>query len=240
MAKYTINHTCGHSREIQLFGKSAERERKIEWMESQECPQCWGAKKREAEAKLPIMATVKINGLDTDTDGNILIEIILSGGTASKKEEIKQIGFRWGEVRGGVMDMFSVSRPQQAWIKRISWSEENLKGVQEQLKALNAQCKMDINPIDIKFAQDKLAAKKSQDEKVKKITKPEKPECLPSNRGKWNGKVYGNEKYGYRVYVDNIEEKLLKQEAEEIKAYLIAREKYNVEVDKIKAGETNA
>ena len=71
----------------------------------------------------------------------------------------------------------------------------------------------------------KLLNKKIQDEQIKEIQKPEKPDCLPSKRGYWNGKVYGNEKYGYRVYIDNCEEKLLKQEAEEIKAYLTTMEK---------------
>lgn len=40
MAKYEINHTCGHTSTVQLFGKCSERERKIEWMERQECPEC--------------------------------------------------------------------------------------------------------------------------------------------------------------------------------------------------------
>lgn len=47
MAKYEINHTCGHTSTVQLFGKCSERERKIEWMERQECPEC--RRKREAE-----------------------------------------------------------------------------------------------------------------------------------------------------------------------------------------------
>lgn len=47
MAKYEINHTCGHTETVQLFGKCSERERKIEWMERQECPEC--RRKHEAE-----------------------------------------------------------------------------------------------------------------------------------------------------------------------------------------------
>ena len=41
MARYDITYSCGHEGEVRLFGKSADRERKIEWMESTlVCPDC--------------------------------------------------------------------------------------------------------------------------------------------------------------------------------------------------------
>lgn len=46
MAKYEIKQSCGHTQEYQLFGKSAERARKIEWLENQLCTEC---KKLEIE-----------------------------------------------------------------------------------------------------------------------------------------------------------------------------------------------
>ena len=51
MAKYTINHICGHSVEIQLFGKYADRERRIAYLETQECDECRKAKANAAAAK---------------------------------------------------------------------------------------------------------------------------------------------------------------------------------------------
>lgn len=36
----TITHACGHTEEIQVFGKRAERERKIAWLEAQVCAEC--------------------------------------------------------------------------------------------------------------------------------------------------------------------------------------------------------
>ena len=53
MAKYTITHSCGHEHEYQLFGKSNERERKMAWLESQECPEC----RRKAEEEAAKAAT---------------------------------------------------------------------------------------------------------------------------------------------------------------------------------------
>lgn len=36
----TITHACGHQEEIQVFGKRADREKKIAWLESQLCAEC--------------------------------------------------------------------------------------------------------------------------------------------------------------------------------------------------------
>jgi len=40
MAKYTITHTCGHTREVALFGPYTDRARSIEWLKKQPCPAC--------------------------------------------------------------------------------------------------------------------------------------------------------------------------------------------------------
>lgn len=52
MAKYTVKHTCGHEQEYQLFGKHSERERRLEWLATQDCPNCRRAaeEKKNAEA----------------------------------------------------------------------------------------------------------------------------------------------------------------------------------------------
>lgn len=47
MAKYDVTHSCGHEVCHQLVGKHADRERKIEWLESVPCLEC----KREEDAK---------------------------------------------------------------------------------------------------------------------------------------------------------------------------------------------
>lgn len=40
MAKYTITYKCGCTKEVELFGKISERENKIEWYKTIECPVC--------------------------------------------------------------------------------------------------------------------------------------------------------------------------------------------------------
>jgi hypothetical protein len=64
MAKYTITHTCGHTEEVQLFGKMEDRERKIKWLESQECDEC-----RKAKANAEAAAAKEARGL-ADLEGS--------------------------------------------------------------------------------------------------------------------------------------------------------------------------
>lgn len=47
MAKYTVTHCCGHDETVQLYGRSYERRRRMEWLESLLCPDC----QREMDAK---------------------------------------------------------------------------------------------------------------------------------------------------------------------------------------------
>ena len=63
MAKYDITYSCGHSATIQLYGKTSERERKIEWFEREGlCPACYREYRREKEAQkvAEILATAQI------------------------------------------------------------------------------------------------------------------------------------------------------------------------------------
>jgi hypothetical protein len=48
MAQYTITHTCGHVETVNLYGPGYERERKIAWLEGQECRDCYKARQNAA------------------------------------------------------------------------------------------------------------------------------------------------------------------------------------------------
>lgn len=51
MAKYTVKHICGHTHEHVLFGKGTDRERKLTWLATVDCPECYKAKQQaEREA----------------------------------------------------------------------------------------------------------------------------------------------------------------------------------------------
>lgn len=40
MAKYTVNHACGHSSTVQLFGPKKDREWRMQQLEGEDCPEC--------------------------------------------------------------------------------------------------------------------------------------------------------------------------------------------------------
>lgn len=40
MGKYDIKYACGHEDVVELFGKESERQRKLEWLATQDCPKC--------------------------------------------------------------------------------------------------------------------------------------------------------------------------------------------------------
>jgi hypothetical protein len=50
MAKYTVQHTCGHTQEHQLYGKHIERERKQAWLAGTDCSECYAAAQQQAAA----------------------------------------------------------------------------------------------------------------------------------------------------------------------------------------------
>lgn len=49
MAQYTITHACGHTTTQQIYGKNShgERDNKVRWWQSVDCPACYGRKKSE-------------------------------------------------------------------------------------------------------------------------------------------------------------------------------------------------
>lgn len=51
MAKYEITYSCGHVGTVTLYGRSRERDRKIEWLQGKICPQCERAQEQEENAK---------------------------------------------------------------------------------------------------------------------------------------------------------------------------------------------
>lgn len=51
MAKYTVTYKCGHTAEVQLYGKESERQSKIQWYSTIDCPECEAKKHAEMAEK---------------------------------------------------------------------------------------------------------------------------------------------------------------------------------------------
>lgn len=87
MSKYTVRHSCGHDREYQLFGKAAERERKLDWLATLPCPRC----RNEAEGPIAYVTRHLHDGADQAT-----IDIVNS---FAVKDVLKSRGYRFGKER---------------------------------------------------------------------------------------------------------------------------------------------
>lgn len=55
MSKYNITYKCGHTAVVQLYGKEVERQKKIAWYATINCPDCEANEQKEkaASAGLP-------------------------------------------------------------------------------------------------------------------------------------------------------------------------------------------
>lgn len=110
MAKYEITYSCGHEGVKDLIGKHSDRERMIRYYETRcLCPEC-ARKKRDEENKA--LGVVLHLTCDHDTEA---IEIIAYGDTYAHKEELKALGFKFGEINCTFMQPGRYGQNQKCW-----------------------------------------------------------------------------------------------------------------------------
>lgn len=233
MAKYTIIMSCGHEDTVELFGKSSDRERKIEYFRSNGlCKECYKKKMNEQNESEGLLFNAIVLPYVNNDDGSILLNVWFSGNTKSFKDDIKSLGgYRWCE-RESLEDMFSTSN-QLCWNKII-----NIEEYQNEMdKAVSIGAKIAIAKNDFytmvsyKMAEEAQKEWESKKDKIVEIVKPVVPEVLKGH--KWNQKIYGKSG-GYSIYPDGQKVMITDEQADEIKSYLIAKEEYNKKVEEIK------
>ena len=234
MAKYTILMSCGHEDTIELFGKTADRERKIEYFKSSGlCKECYKKQMQEKEEAEGLIFNATVLPYIDDDDGSILLNVWFSGNTKLYKDDIKSLGgYRWGE-RESADDFFSVNKPPMCWNKIIKL--DDLKNEITKATSIGADNVIsDSGLFAMVHYQIALEKQKEWREKKDKIAKIEKPSCPPVLKGhKWNQKIYGKSG-NYSIYPDGEKVSITDEEAEEIKAYLTATEEYNKKVEEVK------
>lgn len=93
MAHYDITHACGHDERIELFGKTSERERRIEWLQERPCTECWKKERAaEAEARRNKEAAMIVEKLGNDSADAVNA---LSNATCTLEGSAKQVA--WAE-----------------------------------------------------------------------------------------------------------------------------------------------
>ena len=79
--KYEIEYACGHTGTVQLFGKTADRERKVKWLETQICPACekkerqerYAAEAAEAQQKADELGLPELKGTEKQVNWALTI-----------------------------------------------------------------------------------------------------------------------------------------------------------------------
>ncbi|MDR2819452.1 MAG: hypothetical protein LBB60_02840 [Desulfovibrio sp.] len=253
MSKYTVRYACGHGEHTeQLYGKEAERQRKIAWMESEVvCPECFKKKaqeKAQAEGLIFNMAVNTIPGQRV-----VYITAWFTGDTRPHKEAIKALGFHWGDMPPmSMMDYVSIRKPPVAWWDQWEYKLTDLiaklgvdamsEHIASEIKRIEALVrhlpladkKMPSSILDLYALGQEAAAAKGEADKLSQLVRPLRPEWA---RGKkWNCKIYGNVKHGYRVYFDGEETSITNEQQVELAAYLTEYTAYTEAVEKIKKG----
>lgn len=228
--KYTVKMGCGHEDVVELFGPGAERERKIAWYESYGlCRECYRKKRQEEErAKGLILNVAVLQGINQKT-GDIEVSLWFSGDTMSHKDEIKSIGYRWGECDAASADRL-------VWQKTV-----NLDSLDDEVKKaalIGAKSLIPESGIyaTANFIMATEQRKKWQEIRAKKsaVEKPKVPEILSGH--KWNQKVYGRPG-NYSVYPDGEKVSISDAQAEEIREYLQEKAEYEKKLEDIENAE---
>lgn len=226
MAKTEVVYSCGHKGVVELLGKSADRERKLAWYQASGlCPECYKAAQHTKQEATPLSVVVTC---DPYTQSIILY---FEGNTMPVKEQIKAAGYRWGDIPSfGAFGALDMRRPPMAWHKmlKVDEIEAELKDLSE--SDLKPLVKNNITEMDM-MAFNKVKEKYDEKQaKIDAIPKPAVPEKLAGK--KWNRTVYGKSG-NYAVYLNGEKVTLTDAEAEEIKAYVIAKEAYQKAVAEI-------
>ena len=126
MAWTTINHSCGHTSAVQLYGPEKERDRTVAYRASQDCPQCWSKTKRAADEASGPLITARVYG-----DGpKRTLEIVFTRSTFPIKDMLKARGYKFGEytVSRGFLDL--MARPDKGWAKAMRCSDTVTTGTE--------------------------------------------------------------------------------------------------------------
>ena len=221
MAWEMVNYSCGHSERQQFYGPGDERGRKKEWMERGLCPECYRKAQMEKVMadETPVKIRVSLATANLSDNKAILLNAVAEGGTYREKENLKALGFSFGDApMSGMFGLFD--HPKKVWHKVIE--VKTLDAIADALKFGEYPVVNGISDMDIAAMRDKLVAvdatnkAAAEAEKIKAAKKAEIGQSplrawIAEKFGNpyWNGKVYGESgiKYGKlaRVYLDNNE-----------------------------------
>ena len=237
MAQYTYPYRCGHgSGTVRLYGKEVERQRTLAWYAATfVCPDCYKKQKAEEDVAAPKTASLHLAVYD-----GVYQSIQVHGQLVANKDALRQLGYRWGDdLDGGLLAFLKPpKRALQKWtlVESIDDIQRTAKQWADELAELGYKITVFPTLFDQQGARayfeyaaqkaaeeqrQKEAAAKAEAEKQARIKrldpKPNPPEwykTLRESKKYWNGKFYGNDKRGWRVYLDGNETKVATEDKE--------------------------
>jgi hypothetical protein len=212
MAKEIITYSCGHTSTVNLFGKQADRDHKVAWLEqSGLCPDCY----REQQQQLLLQQPPKCRA-------NALTLVRLFRDRASELK-INEAGHKMlDDVEVWLVspdcDFFDAS-----FLRLPEKPDGSLRADQSMLQKLYKAYKAMI-----------------ETPKTPAITlvEPVEPGAYPI--GRWNGKIYGSQRAGYSIYVDGEKEEITQKEKESIEQYQKDIADYKAALKDVAAGNTES
>ena len=227
--------SCGHEQEVELFGKTSARERKISYFETQGlCKACYSKKMQVEMENEPFSFHASVLPYIDENNGEILVFVWFSGNTKPHKEKIKEIGYSW-QTRDVSEGMYGLDyqKPELCWGKIIYASE--FEQELEKAYSLGAEKTIMKNTLETMIAKSIASDQQKKWEKkyaaITSLEKPKIPEIIKGHR--WNHKIYG--KIGhYSIYPDGEKMEISNEQAKDLEEYLEEKRKYDKKVEEIK------
>lgn len=166
MAWYDVTYSCGHEGRVQLYGKEADRQRKIEWYEDcAVCPDCYkaeqerkrqeaneAAKKRAEEMNLPELTgspkqiawanTLRDERLEQEKacyEANIRHNELLLKEQPERQKEFEQANKELAESEKEYREYLISHTESKWWIDKRNWDGTELHDEYLEMKAKKEQ-----------------------------------------------------------------------------------------------------
>ena len=244
MAQYTYAYLCGHGRgTVRLYGKESERQRKLAWYaDTFVCPDCFKKQKAEEDAAAPKTASLHL-AIYGDVYQSIQVHGQLAankealkqlgykwgdeidGGLLALFKSPKLALQKWTEVRS-IEDIQATAKKWADELTDLGYTITSVPSIFDQQAAkLHFENVAKKAEEELRQAEEvelqKVAAEKAEAEKQARIDrldpKPKPPEWyakLQASKQYWNGKFYGDDKRGWRIYLDGTEVKVAVEDKE--------------------------
>ncbi|HQJ93177.1 MAG TPA: hypothetical protein PLI71_09925 [Clostridia bacterium] len=88
--KYQVKRNCGHTEEVVIYGSYNDREKKLEWLKTTDCKNCWQNQQLES-AKISTESLPSLQGTQKQNDWATKIRAGLLRGVSEVITEMEKI-----------------------------------------------------------------------------------------------------------------------------------------------------